>query len=178
MLYETARLASRRPIYTFLNLMTLSEATGALKKFRRTPWKFQETFLTPKQRLSSYVAGIMSANEKMNSGCVTIEQAVFEPTNLIKVLASHSFPPQYGCGLSVNATGQQELENLLLAVFSDWIDFIFVPEPKLFGIYADHDEYTTFFAHTRSNLNRVVKALAEGGFEVIQGYERHLWPRK
>jgi hypothetical protein len=156
--------------------MTLSEATGALKKFRRTAWKFQQTFLTPKQRLPSYVAGIMSANEQMKSGCLTIEQAVFEPTHLINLLASHSLPPRsrYGCGLSLTATGQQEVEMLLLAIFSDWIDFIFIPEPKSFAIYADHDEYTTFFAHTRSNLNRVVKALAEGGFKMIPDYERRL----
>jgi hypothetical protein len=112
----------------------------------------------------------------MKSGCLTIEQAVFEPTHLINLLASYSMsmPPRYGCGFSLTATGQQELEMLLLAVFSDWVDFIFVPEPKSFGIYADHDEFTTFFAHTRSNLNRVVKPLAEGGFKMIPDYERRL----
>jgi hypothetical protein len=163
-------------LYFPSTFMTLSEATGTLKKFRRTAWKFQQTFLTPKQSLPSYVAGIISANEQMKSGCLTIEQAVFEPTHLINLLASYSLPPRsrYGCGLSLSATGQQEVEMLLLAVFSDWIDFIFVPEPKSFAIYADHDEYTTFFAHTRSNLNRVVKALAEGGFKMIPDYERRL----
>jgi hypothetical protein len=30
-------------------------------------------------------------------------------------------------------------------------------------IYADHDEYTTFYANTRSNLNRVVEALVAQG---------------
>lgn len=154
--------------------MTLSDATGALRKFRRTPWKFQQTFLTPMQRLQSYVTVIVSANQQMKSGCLTIEQAVFEPTHLIKLLASYSLPPRYGCGLSLTAAGQQEVEMLLLAIFSDWIDFIFVPEPKSFAIYADHDEYTTFFAHKRSNLNRVVKALADDGFKMIPDYERHL----
>ena len=154
--------------------MTLSEETGALKKFRRTAWKFQQTFLTPMQRLPTYVAGIISANEQMKSGCLTIEQAVFEPTHLINLLTSYSLPPRYEGGLSLTATGQQEVEMLLLAIFSDWIDFIFVPEPQSFAIYADHDEYTTFFAHTRSNLNRVVKALAKGGFKMIPDYERRL----
>jgi hypothetical protein len=156
--------------------MTLSEETGALKKFRRTAWNFQQTFLTPLQRLPSYVTAIVSANDKMKSGCLTIEQVVFEPTHLINLLAIYSLPPRsrYGCGLSITATGQQELEMLLLAVFSDSVDFIFVPEPKSFGIYADHDEFTTFFAHTRSNLNRVVKPLAEGGFKMIPDYERRL----
>jgi hypothetical protein len=152
--------------------MMLSEATGTLKKFRRTPWKFQQTFLTPMQRLQSYVAAIVSANRQMKSGCLTIEQVVFEPTHLIKLLASYSMPPQYGCGLSLTATGQQEVEMLLLAIFNDSIDFIFVPEPKSFAIYADHDEFTTFFAHTRSNLNQVVKALAGDGYKMIPDYER------
>jgi hypothetical protein len=154
--------------------MTLSEATGTLKKFRRTPWKFQQTFLTPMQRLESYVSVIVSANQQMKSGCLTIEQAVFEPTHLIKLLGSYSLPPQYGPGISLTVTGQQEVEMLLLAIFSDWIDFIFVPEPKSFAMYADHDEYTTFFAHTRSNLNRVVKALTDKRFKMIPDYERRL----
>ena len=97
--------------------MTLSEETGALKKFRRTAWKFQQTFLTPMQRLPTYVAGIISANEQMKSGCLTIEQAVFEPTHLINLLTSYSLPPRYEGGLSLTATGQQEVEMLLLAIF-------------------------------------------------------------
>jgi len=154
--------------------MTLSEASGALKKFRRTPWKFQQTFLTPLQSVQSFVEAIMSTNPQMKSGCVTIEQAVFEPTHLINLLASLSIPPRYECDVSLTAIGQQEVETLLHAVFNDWIDFIFVPEPKSFAIYADHDEYTTFFAHTRSNLNRVVKALADDEFKMVQDYERRL----
>lgn len=154
--------------------MTFSDTPGALKKFRRTPWKFQQTYLTPLKHLHSFVAAIMSVNQEMKSGCFTIEQAVFEPTHLIKVLADHSIPPRYECGVSFTATGQKETQLLLHAILSDWIDFIFVPEPKTFAIYADHDEYTTFFAHTRSNLNRVVKALTDDGFKIVADYERHL----
>ena len=82
-------------------------------------------------------------------------------------------PPRYECGVSFTATGQEEVRLLLHAIFSDWVDFIFVPEPKSFAIYADHDEYTTFFAHTRSNLNRVVNALSDG-FKTVPEYERRL----
>jgi len=154
--------------------MTLSEATGALKKFRRTPWKFQQTFLTPKEKLQDYVTAIVSADRRMKSGCTTIEQAVFEPTHLINLLAEYSMPRRYECGVSLTAIGEPEVKMLLHAVFSDWIDFIFIPEPKSFAIYADHDEYTTFFAHARSNLNRVVKVLADHGFKIVADYERHL----
>jgi hypothetical protein len=154
--------------------MTLSESPGTLKKFRRTSWKFQQTFLTPLQSLQSFVSAIVSANQQMKSACLTIEQVVFEPSHLINLLASHSLPQTYGCDVSLTAANQHEIEPLLLAVFSDWIDFIFVPEPKSFVIYADHDEYTTFFAHTRSNLNRAVKPLADHGFKMVPNYERRL----
>jgi hypothetical protein len=153
--------------------MTVTDAPGALKKFRRTPWKFQQTYLTPLQHLQSFVAAIVSVNQEMKSACLTIEQAVFEPTHLVKLLASYSMPPRYECGVSFTATGQEEVRLLLHAIFSDWVDFIFVPEPKSFAIYADHDEYTTFFAHTRSNLNRVVSALSDG-FKIVPEYERRL----
>jgi hypothetical protein len=154
--------------------MNISEAPGALKKFRRTAWKCQQTFLTPMNDLRHFVAAIVSANQQMKSGCVTIDQAVFEPTNLVNLLTSHSMPPRYERGIALTAAGQQEIETLLHAIFRDWIDFIFVPEPKSFAIYADHDEYTTFFAQTRSNLNQVVKALVDEGFKLVPDYERRL----
>ena len=124
--------------------------------------------------LRSFVTAIVSANEQMKSGCVTIEQAVFEPTNLLNLLASHSMPPRYARGISLIAAGQQEIETLLHAIFSDVIDFIFVPEPRSFAIYADHDEYTTFFAHTRSNLNQAVTTLVDKGFKMVPDYDRRL----
>jgi hypothetical protein len=37
-------------------------------------------------------------------------------------------------------------------------------DSRIAGYY---DEYTTFFAHTRSNLNRVVKSLVGDGFKMI-----------
>jgi hypothetical protein len=154
--------------------MNISEAPDALKKFRRTAWKCQQTFLTPMNDSPSFVAAIVSANGQMKSGCVTIEQAVFEPTNLLSLLASHSMPPRYARGISLTAAGQQEIETLLHAMFSDWIDFIFVPETRAFAIYADHDEFTTFFAHTRSNLNQVVTPLVDKRFKMVPDYDRRL----
>ena len=72
------------------------------------------------------------------------------------------------------ATGPQEIEDLLHAALSDWLDFLFVPAPRPFVIYADHDEYTTFYANTRSNLNRVAEPLLARGFEEVSGYQRRL----
>ena len=76
--------------------------------------------------------------------------------------------------MSVTAAGQLEVEELLYAAFGDSIDFLFVPSPKPFVIYTDHDEYTTFYANTRSNLSRIVKPLSAEGFEEVTEYRRQL----
>jgi hypothetical protein len=158
--------------------MTLSEAPGAVKRFRRTPWRFQKTFQTPLKDLQPFVATIFSAHESLQDGCVTIEQVVFEPKHLSAVLAKHSLPAQFGRDLLLAASGREEAAELLEAALGDWIDFIFVPTPKPFVIYADHDEYTTFYANTKSNLDPVVEALSARGFKLIQDYERDLQPDK
>jgi hypothetical protein len=123
--------------------------------------------------LKPFVATIISAG-RIQGGCLTIDQAVFEPKNLIDMLSHYSIPPRYGRGSSVTAVGRDEVEALLQAAFSDWVDFLFLPEPKSFAIYADHDAFATFYAHTRSNLNRIAKALSEQPVKTIRGYERRL----
>jgi hypothetical protein len=68
--------------------------------------------------------------------------------------------------------GREEVEELLIAALGDWVDFLFVPSPKPFVIYADHDEFITFYANTKSNLNRVGTALLARGFKVVEDYTR------
>jgi hypothetical protein len=152
--------------------MTLSETPGSLKRFRRTAWRFQQTFQTPVQDLPLFVAAILSVHDSILAGCVTIDQVVFEPKHLNAVLARHSLPIQPRHDWSLAASGREEVAELLDAALSDWLDFIFVPTPKPFVIYADHDEYTTFYANRKSNLNPVVEALSTRGFKRAQGYER------
>jgi hypothetical protein len=152
--------------------MLLTEAPGSLKKFKRTSWKFQQTFSTPLKNLAPFVATIVKASRPVQEGCLVIDQWVFEPKNLIALLAADSLPLRYGHDTSLTAAGENEITQLLQAVFADWIDFIFIPKPRSFVLYADHDEFTTFFAPTRSSLNRVVKPLSDQGFEVIRNYTR------
>ena len=153
--------------------MNASDTASALKQLRKSSWKFQQTFKTPLKKLEPFVASIVSTG-KPQTACVTIEQIVFEPKHLIDLLIRHSLPPRYGKGVSVTAAGQHEIEELLQAAFADWVDFLFVPSPKPFVIYADHDEYATFYANTRSNLNRISDALSLQGFEKIAEYTRPL----
>jgi hypothetical protein len=150
--------------------MTLFQTPGSLKRLRRTPWRFQKTFLTPLKNLKPFVATILSNDVK--SATLTIEQYVFEPKNLIALLGEHSLPPECGCEWAVTATGDTEVVELLEAALGDWLDFWFIPTPKSFVIYADHEEYTTFFAKTKSNLNRAVQALSAANFSSVSNYER------
>lgn len=103
---------------------------------------------------------------------MTIDGYVFEPKMLNAFLAKQSVSEQITHGVSLEAEGQQEVEALLQATLADWIDFLFIPSPKRFAIYADHDEYITFYANTKGNLSKIVSVLQERGFKTVDGYER------
>jgi hypothetical protein len=152
--------------------MRRDESPAALVEFRGVSRPFQQTFVTPLKSLPSFVAAIVAANQEMKLGCVTIEKVVFEPTSLNELLARYSMPERVGFGTAITGTGQQEVEVLLEAVFSEWIDFIFVPGPESFVIYADHDEYTTFFTRARGDLDRLTEALHVQGTKIVSDYQR------
>jgi len=152
--------------------MKASSNPKALKQFLRTPWPLQETFLTPLKDLERFVSTFISVSKPIKKGCVTINQYVMEPKTLNAYLAHHSVSEQIAHGVSLEAEGQQEVEALLRATLADWIDFLFIPTPKRFAIYADHDEYTTFYTNTKGDLSRIVLALREKGFKTVDGYER------
>jgi hypothetical protein len=153
--------------------MKLSATSGTLKRLRKVPWRFQQTFLTPLQNLQPFVATIISGREEIQAGTVRVDSVVFEPRNLNQLLTSRSLPPSLQRESSIEVVGHQEVGALLEAALSDWLDFWFIPSPKPFVIYADHDEYTTFFANSKFNLNGVVEPLFRQGFEKID-YERNL----
>lgn len=152
--------------------MTASEALETLERFRKDPWEFQQTFETPLKNLPPFVARVVSAGGPLQAGSLVIDLVVFEPRTLIDMLTAYSIPPKYDRGFCVRAEGQQEVEELLRVVLNDWVDFLFVPEPQTFAIYADHDEFTTLYAHTRSGLDRVAGPLSHDGFKVESAYVR------
>jgi hypothetical protein len=154
--------------------MTLSKTPGSIKKFCRTSWKFQTTFGTPLKNLNAFVSTILADDGGYDHGTVTIDAVVFEPKNLIASLSANSLPAEYGHDWSIEVEGKQQVQELLIAALSDWVDFVFIPRPKPFVIYADHDEFTTFYANTKSNLNKVVQPLLNKGFTQIPDYQREL----
>lgn len=167
-------MASNKRIYqqSWRADLTGSDATEALVKFCGDPWRFQQTFETPLGNLQPFVKVIVSASELAQAASLTIDEVVFEPEGLIKLLKSYSIPPKLERGFSLTASGQLEVEELLRVVLSEWIDFLFIPESQSFAVYADHDEFTTVYAHTRANLNQIAGALRNQGFKVVENYER------
>jgi hypothetical protein len=153
-------------------MMTISSNPEALKKFVRTTWAYQATFETPLKNLQPFVSAILSADGRLESGTITIDQIVFEPKNLKNLLKANSQAGEICRHQTLAAEGKPQTHELLVAALSDWIDFLFVPMPKPFVIYADHDEYATFYANTKSNLNLVVAPLLAGKFKQVSDYQR------
>jgi hypothetical protein len=155
--------------------MTLSHTPGVIKRFRRIQWKFQQTFQTPLKNLAPFVSIIISAVHPMERGTVTIDNVIpFSSRHLLPLLEKHGMPsPFYERDWSIQASDRPEVESLLHAALGDWLDFIFIPNPAPFSIYADHDEYITFFAHTKAKLDRVVDPLTRARFDPCD-YHRNL----
>lgn len=78
----------------------------------------------------------------------------------------------FDCSLPTFCLRHCSEHELLKAALSDWVDFWYVPTPRVFMIYADHDEYSTFFADTKSSLNRVALPLLEARFKEVRDYQR------
>ena len=70
--------------------------------------------------------------------------------------------------------GTQEAIDLLVAALGCSLDFYFVPEPRRFILYADHDEYTTLWAARKRTLSAIGTALLVAGFSEVSDYTRTL----
>ena len=155
-----------------ISTSTLSHNPGSLAKFSRKAWKFQRTIRTPLTNLEPFVAEIISALVPIKGGIIVIDGYVFEPKNLRKLLSAHPQSMNLTHDWSIESIAIHSIKEPVLATFQDWIDFAFIPTPQPFVIYTDHDEYTTFYAMTKSNLNRVVKPLLAQGFTQVKDFER------
>lgn len=156
--------------------MKLSETSDEIEQFRKKPFGHQRTFKTPLKDLPRFVATFLSPF-KLQSGVATIGLVVFEPKNLLALLARHSLSPEsvpakYFMHVTIAATAQEEVAPLLEAALGDRVDFTFVPSPLRFAIFADHDEYTTFFSNQEVDLSVLASTLLDNGFTEISGYTR------
>lgn len=152
--------------------MTATPTPGALKKFRRTPWRFQQTVELPKpEERERFVSTIIAAIGNLESATVTIDEVVFRTEQLSAVCPAGS---NLTHDTSISAPSAKEARALLVAAFWDGPDFICIPTPKPFVFYADHDNWITFYANSKSNRNLIIAPLAANGYKLIQNWQREL----
>jgi hypothetical protein len=152
-------------------LSLLSARTEEIHRFRAIPWLFQQTFKTPLKDLNRFVSTFL-APFSLESAALSTDEVVFEPKHLLHLLANNSLSVEDYYHLTIEAAGQKEVADLLEAALGDWVDFVFVPSNEAIALYADHDEYTTFYAKNDATLNDVVSRLETAGFEAVPSYTR------
>jgi len=152
-------------------LTLLSERPLEIQRFRAKPWPFQQTFKTPLKDLNRFVSSFL-APFSLEKGALSTDEVVFEPKNLLHLLADSSLTVENQYQLTIQAAGHGAVADLLQAALGDWVDFVFVPTPELLAIYADHDEYTTFYTRDERILKSLIFALEKSGFEAVLDYTR------
>ena len=156
--------------------MIVAKNPGALKKFRRTPWRFQQTIQIPEtETLKDFIACILDHHGEMEEATATIENVV-NGAGCLEKLGPAGEPVELQRDLSFQAESREEIAALLMAAFIDGPDFIFIPPPKpfMFMFYADNDYWITFYANTKSNLNHVILPLQAAGYKMIPNWQREL----
>jgi hypothetical protein len=121
--------------------------------------------------LNRFVSTLL-APFSLEKGALSTDQVVFEPQNLLRLLANKSLSVDNYYDLKIQAKGQLEIADLLQAALGDCVDFVFVPSPEVIAIYTDHDQYTTFYTQDDATLKTVSSRLETEGFEAVANYTR------
>jgi hypothetical protein len=155
--------------------MNISQETAKGWLLREAPFPFQQTYVTPLSNLPRFVNAILAPFE-FTDGAIWIEQIVFEPRELIWYLRERGFIFDEGQlnKAVLNAENKSEAVELLECVLGQWTDFAFIPSPKTFVIYADHDEYTTIFAPSAETLASLHSDMKAQGFKAVDNW---IWTR-
>ena len=128
------------------------------------PWPFQQTFQTPLQDLQRFVDAF-SGQMPLEKCTLNTDDVVFEPKHLLEFLSRFSITVENQWKLILSADSSEEGASLLVAALSDWVDFCLVPESEKFAIYADHDEYTTFYAKDERTIGLIKSSIVQAGFQ-------------
>jgi hypothetical protein len=147
-------------------IRALEEISEAVRTFWNHPRPFQKTLITPRDRLALFLS-ILTEVFPINGGSLSTDQVVFEPNHTLELLNGRGISLKNFWRFSLEATGQDEVCRLLEAVLDDWIDLLFVPDPAVFAIYADHDEYLTVYVHSENGLDKMGIRLESSGFEFV-----------
>jgi hypothetical protein len=150
--------------------VVLSDQPEEIKRFRSAPWLCQKTFETPLKSLDRFVEAFLVLFP-LESGALSTDLIVFEPRNMLKLMADSSIKVKDQWRFTIRAD-RENISELLTAALGDWIDFLFVPSPESFALYSDHDEYTTFYTHAPETLLLLTSTLEQIGIAPVSEYRR------
>jgi hypothetical protein len=168
----TTNVSGLQPLRSGMKI-NLEASKGWL--LREAPFPFQQTYITALTDLPKFVNTILEPLTFLD-GAVWIEQIVFEPRELIWYLRGRGFVCDEGdLNKAVLTTeNKSETAELLECILGQWTDFAFIPSPKNFVIYADHDEFTTIFAPSAEILSSVQSGMKAQGFKAVEDW---IWTR-
>jgi hypothetical protein len=151
--------------------MKISLRNSSGWRLREAPFPFQQTYATPLTDLQRFVSSLLSPFE-IATATICIETIVFTPNDLIAYLGTLGVASDERTlnGSNIQAENASEASTLLEKVLSQWIDFAFIPSPRDFVIYADHDEYTTVFTATAELLISLRSSIKRLGFKEVHNW--------
>ena len=145
--------------------------TGELKRLRARAGAIQTTFRVPPNRAVEFAAALLSDGAGADAARLVIADVVFPPRHLNATLARHDPEASLAHEMVIDA-GPGEGTLLLSSALSDSVDFWFDAKPGGFLLFADHDEYSTVFAHRQGAVSRAGERLRAARFDEVPGYER------
>lgn len=152
--------------------VTLGHVGDQVTRFKATPPRYEQTFLTPMNDLPRFVSTLLSPFTEQEA-TVLIDTVVFVPYELLGYLAAEGFTPQeFLRDVQITASGEHTPPSLLEATLSESIDFLFLPVSGKFALYADHDEFTTLFSDDLSVIEAIQNTMSKADFEFIDSYKR------
>ncbi|MEK6397606.1 MAG: hypothetical protein V4734_05935 [Terriglobus sp.] len=152
--------------------LALGNVGDQITRFKASPPRYEQTFLTPLNDLKRFVSTLLSPFQDKEAA-VLIDTVVFVPYELLEYLATEGFTPQeFLRNVQITAFDEHTLASLLEATLGEWIDFLFLPRSGKFALYADHDEFTTLFSDDLSVIEIIQNAMAKAEFKFIDSYKR------
>jgi hypothetical protein len=149
----------------------LSSIPEAIDRFRADPWSHQVTLGTPRKNMEGFLSTLLIACP-VSAGLTSTDQVVFEPDNFLELVKTRGLTLENYWTFCAEASSTEDVAALLGAMLDDWIDFVFVPAPVDFAIYADHDEFLTLYAPSSSRLDHLITQLKVAGFAFVDHYVR------
>jgi hypothetical protein len=149
----------------------LTTMPPSIQQFRANAWPYQKSIVTPTKELTVFLEFLL-LRLPVEGGSLATDLVVFELRHVLALLDARGIPLRNKWEFFAEAQGQEDVSALLQATLRDGPDFLFVPSPARFAIYADHDEYLTLFLPTAQALDHLIHQLEAAAFTFVPDYFR------